>query len=560
MVKHIYIVTLYKEEDLEDFYSFMEKEGIELILKRPESRNTHYLMTEDEAEKIRSDSRVWDVQRLPEEIGMIPIGHSVNNTTYNISGNFWKDDTVGPATISPLDNQWGFLHCAGTALQRRKGSWGSGATLETVNDTVNIFNDGRHVDVVVCDDPVSFDCEEWKSPSTNQSRFVQYQWFNELNEYVQFTDKDGETLPTGNVTYYSNANNPIFHGTHVAGTIAGKHYGWAREANIYALQVLGTMPSGQSLPPLLIFDYLRAFHKNKPINPQTGRQNLTITNHSWGYSWGSTLSGLFPSGFTIDSITSISYNGVTYNSSNPGPSGWTIAGIEADFGIGANKTNIPADFTAIKADVEDAIKDGVIVISSAGNSNYHSVRPSDPEYNNIVTINGFGSVYFNRGSSPANSTGAICVGALSKFADFRRSTYSNFGPRVDIFAPGDNITSAYNNEGLLDSKYGGDNYFYPISGTSMASPQVAGVAALLASNRKRFTNDDLLGYLQNTSTKEDMSFNLNGGDFADNSCQKQSPNVYLKLENPRATSGVITLQVGKRNTSGVTFPRIKTLN
>ena len=89
-------------------------------------------------------------------------------------------------------------------------------------------------------------------------------------------DDDGQTLPTGAVTYYSNATNPEYHGTHVAGTCAGNYYGLANEANIYGLQILGTMPSGQSLPTLLLYDYLRAFHKKKPINPITGYKNPTI--------------------------------------------------------------------------------------------------------------------------------------------------------------------------------------------------------------------------------------------------------------------------------------------
>ena len=43
------------------------------------------------------------------------------------------------------------------------------------------------VDVVICDDPVSADCGEWGSPTKLNGalgRFVQYQWFNELNSLV----------------------------------------------------------------------------------------------------------------------------------------------------------------------------------------------------------------------------------------------------------------------------------------------------------------------------------------------------------------------------------------
>ena len=59
-----------------------------------------------------------------------------------------------------------------------------------------------------------------------------------------------------------------------AGTIAGQHYGWAPEANIYALQLLNGHSGTTPIPYLLEFDYLRAFHRNKPINPVTGRKIL----------------------------------------------------------------------------------------------------------------------------------------------------------------------------------------------------------------------------------------------------------------------------------------------
>ena len=47
MEEKIYIVTLYKHEDLEQFYN--EMSGFHLVMKRPMSRNTHYKMTEEQA-------------------------------------------------------------------------------------------------------------------------------------------------------------------------------------------------------------------------------------------------------------------------------------------------------------------------------------------------------------------------------------------------------------------------------------------------------------------------------------------------------------------------------
>ena len=682
MEEKLYIVTLYKHEDLEQFYNDMS--DYHLVMKRPMSRNTHYKMTEEQAKKLRQDPRVWDVQLTPEELGMVLEGHTINYNEYNISGNFWKEDTVAPATISDADRQWGHIHCAGNVAQRGKNQFGVinlGGTYEQAIDSIDVFNDGKHVDVVICDAPVSYDCQEWFSPTTGQTRFVQYDWYGQLNTLVGTIDDDGQTLPTGSYTnYFDNASNTESHGTHVAGTVAGQHYGWAREANIYSFQVLSNQ-SGIGTPPpaLLIFDYLRAFHRSKSVNPDTGIKNPTITNHSWGY--GIPLDDILEKeSLDLTDIVSVDYRGTTYNSSNPNPSGWSWTGLEQDFGFAANKMRLNSNYAALNADIEDAIAEGVVVVASAGNNNFHCVKDGDVDWDNRVTFTS-GTYYYNRGSSPGNADNCITVGALSNRDDFRRSTYSNFGPGIDIFAPGNQILSAYNNSGLADQKYGGaPNYFYPKNGTSMASPQVAGVLACLATGKERFNQNDAFGYLNRFGYYNDMTWNhgsgsgtpastfnftvtapsfsyytLNGtdrngavsgnnagivvyvgdtinfnlsnvlsfhpfhirnspggsdvstpaasgqgsignstvswtpntvgdyvyqcsnhgsmygniavvsapsnaGTFADNSCQKGSPDIYLIAKNPReGVTGMISSQVGDRKT-GLTYPRISTFN
>ena len=544
-----YIVVLYRHEDLEEFYKEMEANGFRLCMKRPISRNTHYWMTDDQAEELKKDPRVWDVEDN-NAYEVRPCGY-VNNTPYTRSGDFGKDITIAP----DVDQfQWGTLHCAGTEGQRRKGVWGSDGT-ELVNDTVTIFNDGKHVDVVIVDDPMSYDCEEWKSPSTGLTRFVQYQWFNELNGYVASIDDDNQTLPTGTITYYQNSNNPTYHGVHVAGTAAGKHYGWAREANIYNIAVTDYWYSGQIVGQSLIFDYLRAFHRTKPINPLTGKKNPTITNHSYasGFSLDSPLS--------ISDVWAVDYRNTLYSMSNPGPSGgWTAATLTRDFGIPFGISFFPLVRASVINDVQDAIREGVVVIGAAGNDNLMIDKTDGPDYYNAIhTANGY-RLNYNQGSAPNGPVyGGITVGAQDYTTNFKRANFSNYGPGVDIFAPGQKILSVYNWTGILDTKYGSPNYYQSISGTSMASPQVCGVIACVASGKDRFTQEDAVQFLKQYGIKDDMTFDVSGGGFDDSTCGKGSPNLYLHIKNPRPTLGNIDTVPKSSRTNKVVYPRRSTL-
>ena len=540
-----YVVTLHRKEDLEQFYNEMQLTNFPLVLKRPLSRNTHYMMTEEQAERLRQDPRVWGV----EAVDSFHVKRQVNNEPYTVSGTFWKDAPVG-STINPGLFQWGHLHCAGDQAQRRKNSWGDPTGTELVNDTVEVFNNGRHVDVVIVDDPVSYDSGEWGSPSQpGVSRFVQYQWFNELNSAVSSIDDDGQTLPTGTITYGANSATPQYHGIHVTGTACGQHYGWAREANIYNLAVTDSWPSGQQVGALLIFDYLRAFHLNKAINPTTGRRNPTITNHSYGGIYFMPNNNL-----QFGDVTQVIWQNVAYSAGNPGPSGWTQAGVEADFGLRFGVDTYPAYSSAVAADVQDAIEDGVVIIGAAGNDNMLMAEVNDDNWNNRVTITGVGTIFLNRGAWPNSpDSGAINVGALSDHSQFRRSTYTQFGPAIDVFAPGDQILSSFGNTGFPDGKYS-VGYYYPIQGTSMASPQVCGVIACLATGKDRFTQADARGYLNKHSVYGDMTFDVAGGGLNDSSCRQGSPNKYLHIENPRQIIGFIQEQSGERST-GLTFPR-----
>ena len=139
-----------------------------------------------------------------------------------------------------------------------------------------------------------------------------------------------------------------------------------------------------------LWDYLRHFHKNKAINSATGRRNPTITNHSWGYSRVN---------INLSTLTSVTYRGTTTALSGTDAQKKTVLednGVPVPANTYLYKT--PARIAAVDADVQDAIADGVIVISSAGNSYWNCDTSSGNDYNNYVVTSG--TIYHSRGSTP----------------------------------------------------------------------------------------------------------------------------------------------------------------
>ena len=122
--------------------------------------------------------------------------------------------------------------------------------------------------------------------------------------------------------------------------------------------------------------------------------------------------------------------------------------------------------------VERAVAAGAHVIVAAGNENTDACT-----------------------RSPASAPSAITVGATT-IAD-ERAWFSNIGGCVDIFAPGQDITSA---------SYNCDNCIVVFSGTSMACPLVSGVVATLLDNTCRdYTPAELTNFLIAASTTDVIS-------------------------------------------------------
>jgi subtilisin family serine protease len=134
--------------------------------------------------------------------------------------------------------------------------------------------------------------------------------------------------------------------------------------------------------------------------------------------------------------------------SGSGSTSGVIAGVDwvtanhskpavANMSLGGGVSN------ALDTAVRNSIAAGVTYAIAAGNSNINATN-----------------------SSPARVGEAITVG--SSTSSDARSSFSNYGSIVDVFAPGSSILSAY---------YTNDTATRTFSGTSMAAPHVAGVAA-----------------------------------------------------------------------------------
>jgi hypothetical protein len=293
--KQEYIVTVNNSDDLSQIYDELESAGkyppgteifrsVQCINRRPTSRNTHYMLSAWEADQLRNDPRIKSVSLAPNILGIQPGLNYVEQTSNN-----W--DKSG-STNGTMKN-WALLRCT-EGVQRTgwggTGYDGDGTGTPGQTATISLAQTGKNVDVVVCDENgIAWNHPEYavNVDGSGGSRAVQYNWFQHNAEIGNGSN--------GTYTYGVGG-----HSTHVAGTIAGNTQGWARSANIYNL-----FYDAGGNDSTFVFDYVRAFHRNKTINVATARKNPTIVNNSWGYS-------IFPSEWSFGDITAVTYRGTRY--------------------------------------------------------------------------------------------------------------------------------------------------------------------------------------------------------------------------------------------------------
>lgn len=166
-----------------------------------------------------------------------------------------------------------------------------------------------------------------------------------------------------------------------------------------------------------------------------------------------------------------------------GTTSGVVAGIDwvtADHAAGApavaNMSLGGGASTAIDTAVRNSIADGVTYAVAAGNGNSAGVAQDACA------------------SSPARVPAALTVGATDRTD--RAASFSNYGRCLDLFAPGVGITSAWHTGATAAST---------ISGTSMATPHVAGVAALYLSVDRAATPAAVATRVNSTATADHVT-------------------------------------------------------
>ncbi len=553
-----YIVTCKSYEDLENLYDDMETPGgslyipnrsVDLVHRRTISRNTHYMLTEEEAAEIRKDERVIACERPAKNRGIEP------GPYWTQTGNFSKEF----GTFDEDDKNWGLYRMVKGDHVSTWGSDNVSSLRVLTNKTISTTASGKNVDVVIVDYHVQPLHPEFavNVDGSGGTRVNQINWF-------QYSSALGVTTPA-TYTYQFEGN----HGTHVAGTACGNTQGWARDSNIYNM-TFSDSGSGVTNWAEKLWDYIRYFHNNKAINPVTGRRNPTIVNNSWGTSYPTTV-------VTLDDVYSVTYRGTTTSLSGTTTAQKKTALEASACSIGTSnfRGRVPTQDAAILADATDALNDGVIMVAAAGNSYWNCEEVGGPDFDNRInvaytfnSINYNHPIYHNRGSAPGDTPGIICVGNIdSDMVEHKRNS-SNWGGRVDIWAPGsDIISSVYthtqdtmNYFPLVQDPRDSNYYLASTGGTSMASPQITGILACLLEQEPNLTPAEALQHLIENSLAE---VNDPGGaaNLSPYEGFGDSNNRYAFIPKKRSDEGMASpAQLHKNRStsvSGVKYPRVR---
>ncbi len=434
-----------------------------------DSRMTHWMLTDEEAQALKNDPRILDVE--------IPLKDRTDEVV--IESVARQAETFNKTTTPTGGCNWG-LSRSSSIVDNFDGN-------NSIFDSYKYAMTGDGVDVVIMDSGIELDHPEFKDAAGNP-RIQAIDWFANHNGVVNPHAGSGPMGPE----WYQDTDG---HGTFCASISCGKKYGWAKSAHIYCLPIYDN-PSAISAE--LGLDLVRHWHNNK------GNSRPTIVNMSFGFFYSIDAAGTQGGdhGQVWDTFTG---QMDVWNFGDPG----YADPQEIEDNTDLNSFTKPSfRSSAIDAKIDQMIADG-IHISIAANNNYevqyeYEDDPND-NYSDFMirpTFAGGAPMYYHRGSSPRGTQhgGAEMVvgniGVQYTNNQERLSASSANGEAVDIFAPGTQITAGTSNvnSGFYNDAAHPEDGAFKIgnsSGTSFACPQVVGVGALYLQNEPTITPAEL---------------------------------------------------------------------
>ena len=420
-----------------------------------DTRMTHWKLTDEEAKTLEGDARILAVE-LP----------FADDPTIKLVESAWQSGTFNKANTNDGVN-WGLSRCS-SQINNFEGN-------SSIFDNYKYAMTGEGVDFVIMDSGIEVNHPEFQDAS-GALRVMQLDWFA---NHSGVTNPYAASGPLG-AAFYADTGG---HGTHCAGIAAGKTYGWAKNAHIYSLKVLSS-GGPDSISVELACDLLKFWHQNK------GNNRPTVVNMSFGYYWGIDGWEGAAAGDHGQHWDTFTNQMDVWNFGDPNFGNIYEVNREVDV---SSYYDLSRRYTAVDAKIDQLTAAGVHIAIAAGNSGdvqYNYSDDANDNYNDFFSrpsYNGGFHVHYHRGSSPRASTvkGAeMVVSNIGVELENNKEVLlgsSGCGEAMDINAPGTNITSACS---TINTKGGTDyppdpNYkIANISGTSMAAPQVCGVACL----------------------------------------------------------------------------------
>ena len=271
-----------------------------------------------------------------------------------------------------------------------------------------------------------------------------------------------------------------------------------KNADIYSQTILDN--SGNTISVASANDTLLGWHQAKTNN------RPTVVNMSYGYIYFLNTATT-PNGFGFGTsgpwydLVSGTYRGTPHTDTTR--SNLRTRGINGQF-RGNSIYGFPARVASVDADIKQLTDAGIIVCIAAGNDSMKHDISTGTDYNNSLVVTSFGTWFYHTGGSPnLNGEPGFNVGAVgfsnSNAAFNEKASFSDSGPGVNIYTCGQNIIGAYPS-GSYDYYYDSSFKQNKISGTSMASPQMAGMAACLLQAHPDWTPRQVMTWFQNNST------------------------------------------------------------